>query len=261
MTDSYLDPFSLNQPIKLLSVVVAAYNEESTIANTMAQLRRILDSLDCATEVIVVESNSTDQTRNILESVKDDLRLKLLFQDSPKGKGSAVRLGLSKISGDVFLIYDADDEYDPGDIPKLLIPISSGRTSFVLGTRHEKGKAMRTMHDHTIRPILMNFAHVFFTGLLNIFFRVKLTDPFTMYKIFRSEVFLDVDLVSNRFDFDWELVAKSIRRGAKPVEIPVTYNSRSFSEGKKVRFIRDPITWIVALVRFRFCKLQTSKVN
>ena len=256
MPDSYLDPFSLNQPIKLLSVVVAAYNEESTIANTMTRLRRVLDSLDCATEILVVESNSTDQTRKILKSLEDNLRLKLFFQDSPKGKGSAVRLGLTKISGDVFLIYDADDEYNPGDIPKLLIPISSGRTSFVLGTRHEKGKAMRTMHDHTIRPILMNFAHVFFTGLLNIFFRVKLTDPFTMYKIFRSEVFLGVELVSDRFDFDWELVAKAIRRGAKPVEIPVTYKSRSFSEGKKVRFIRDPLTWIVALIRFRFCKIR-----
>ena len=258
MNDNDSDLFSLKQPIKLLSVVVAAYNEESTIANTMTRLRQVLDSLDCETEIIVVESNSSDQTRNILKSIKGNQRLNLFFQDSPKGKGSAVRLGLSKISGDVFLIYDADDEYDPGDIPKLLIPISSGRTSFVLGTRHEKGKAMRTMHDHTIRPILMNFAHVFFTGLLNIFFRVKLTDPFTMYKIFRSEVFLDVDLVSNRFDFDWELVAKAIRRGAKPIEIQVTYNSRSFSEGKKVRFLRDPLTWIVALIRFRFCKIKIS---
>jgi len=261
VTDSYLDPFRLNQPIKLLSVVVAAYNEESAISNTMTQLRRVLDSLDCATEILVVESNSTDQTRIILKSLEDDLRLNLFFQDSPKGKGSAVRLGLSKISGDVFLIYDADDEYNPEDIPKLLIPISSGRTSFVLGTRHEKGKAMRTMHDHTLRPILMNLAHIFFTGLINLFFRVKLTDPFTMYKVFRADVFRDVELVSNRFDFDWELVAKAIRRGAKPVEIPVTYNSRSFSEGKKVRFIRDPLTWIVALIRFRFCKIKISSLR
>jgi hypothetical protein len=105
----------------------------------------------------------------------------------------------------------------------------------------------------------MNAAHKFFTYLINIFFRVNLTDPFTMYKIFRKEVFEGVTLVSDRFDLDWELVAKAIRRGASPIEIPVFYDSRSFAEGKKVRFFRDPISWIIALFKFRFCSLK--KVN
>jgi glycosyltransferase involved in cell wall biosynthesis len=249
------DPFALNQSIKLLSVIVAVYNEENTIAETMHELRKVLDSLPFANEILVVESNSKDNTRKILSSISEKLKLTLFFQENPEGKGSAVRLGMRKMSGDVFLIYDGDAEYDPEDIPKLLIPISNGTTSFVLGTRHEKGKAMRKMHDHRIRPFLMNLAHKFFTYLLNIFFGVKLTDPFTMYKVFRTGVFNNVELVSNRFDFDWELVAKAIRRGACPLEIPVTYNSRSFSEGKKVRFFRDPMTWLVALLRFRFCRI------
>jgi glycosyltransferase involved in cell wall biosynthesis len=251
-----VDSFALNQPIKLLSVIVAAYNEADTISQTLTRLHGILETLNCSFEIIVVESNSKDKTREILRHTEKELNLKLVFQDHPQGKGSAIRLGMDQMSGDVFLIYDADAEYDPADIPKLLVPIENGATSFVLGTRHEKGRSMRVMDEHRIRPALMNLAHKFLAGLINITFFVRLTDPFTMYKIFRSEVFSDVKLVSNRFDFDWELVCKAIRLGCNPVEIPVQYKSRSFSEGKKIRFLRDPLTWIVALVKFRIVRIR-----
>lgn len=250
-----VDSFALERPIKLLSVIIAAYNEASTIAQTLVRLRDVLETLNYSFEIIVVESNSTDKSREILQGIEHQLNLKLVFQDHPQGKGSAIRLGMRQMSGDVFLIYDADAEYDPADIPKLLEPIESGATSFVLGTRHEKGRSMRVMDHHRIRPALMNLAHRFFTGLINVTFFVKLTDPFTMYKIFRSEVFSGVELVSNRFDFDWELVCKAIRLGCVPLEIPVLYKSRSFSEGKKVRFFKDPLTWLIALVKFRFSKI------
>ncbi len=259
MNKKDVDPFALNQSIKLLSVVVAAYNEADTVAQTLRNLHVVLDELSCSFEIIVVESNSSDNTRLILKQIEHELNLNLILQERPRGKGSAVRLGLSHISGDVFLIYDADAEYSPADIPQLLVPIANGTTSFVLGTRHEKGQSMRVMDNHRIRPALMNFAHTFFTSLINVIFFVKLTDPFTMYKVFRSEVFVGVELVSNRFDLDWELVCKAIRLGCRPVEIPVFYKSRSFSEGKKVRFFRDPLTWVVALVRFRFTKISMNK--
>jgi glycosyltransferase involved in cell wall biosynthesis len=252
------DSFALKQPIKLLSVIVAAYNEAETVAQTLRNLHVVLDELSCPSEIIVVESNSKDDTRLILKEIEHELNLKLVLQDNPKGKGSAIRFGISQMSGDVFLIYDADAEYNPEDIPKLLVPIENGTTSFVLGTRHEKGRSMRVMDNHRIRPALMNFAHTFFTNLINVTFFVKLTDPFTMYKIFRSEVFVGIELVSNRFDFDWELVCKAIRLGCRPVEIPVFYKSRSFSEGKKVRFFRDPLTWLIALCRFRFTKISKN---
>lgn len=250
-----MDSFALNQPIKFLSVIVAAYNEAGTVAQAMEELSQVLNGLSCSSEIIVVESNSTDDTREILMGIQNHLKIKLVFQDHAQGKGSAVRLGMSQMRGDAFLIYDADSEYEPKDIPKLLTPIENGSTSFVLGTRHEKGKSMRVMDAHRIRPAIMNLAHTFFTGLINISFRTKLTDPFTMYKIFRSEVFSGIELVSDRFDLDWELVCKAIRLGCIPVEIPVYYKSRSFSEGKKVRFFRDPVNWLVALVRFRFSRI------
>jgi glycosyltransferase involved in cell wall biosynthesis len=253
-----MDKFASKQPIKKLSILIAAYNEVTTIVPAIEALMPILSSMKCEFEVIVVESNSTDGTRDLLQRNIQNLGISLLLEESPKGKGSAIRLAMAIMSGDVFLIYDADAEYLASDIPKLLRPIENGDTSFVLGTRHEKGRAMRVMEEHRIRPTLMNLAHRFFTGLINICFFVKLTDPFTMYKVFRADVFKDVELVSNRFDFDWELVCKAIRLGCSPIELPVFYKSRSFSEGKKVRFIRDPLTWSVALVRFRLGKIRKA---
>jgi glycosyltransferase involved in cell wall biosynthesis len=247
-----MDKFALKQPINKLSVLIAAYNEVTTIVPAIEALMPVLRSLKCEFEVIVVESNSTDGTRELLQKNTQNFGINLFMQESPKGKGSAIRLAMENMSGDVFLIYDADTEYSASDIPKLLEPIESGLTSFVLGTRHEKGRAMRVMDEHRFTPALMNLAHRFFTTVINFSFFVRLTDPFTMYKIFRSEVFKDIELVSNRFDFDWELVCKAIRLGCTPIELPVFYKSRSFSEGKKVRFIRDPLTWIIALIKFRF---------
>jgi hypothetical protein len=101
----------------------------------------------------------------------------------------------------------------------------------------------------------MNFGHWFFTTLLNVCYLVRLRDPFTMYKIFRRDCIHGLPFECNRFDFDWEIVIKLIRRGYVPVEIPVNYRSRSFKEGKKVSVIRDPLTWLRALVRFRFVHL------
>ena len=245
-----MDKFASKQPINKLSILIAAYNEVATITIAIESLVPVLSLLKCEYEIIVVESNSTDGTRELLQKNAPKLGINLLLEESPKGKGSAIRLAMASMSGDVFLIYDADVEYLASDIPKLLKPIENGDTSFVLGTRHEKGRAMRVMDNHRIRPALMNVAHQFFTTLINFRFFVRLTDPFTMYKIFRSEVFYGVDLVSNRFDFDWELVCKALRLGSIPVEIPVSYKSRSFSEGKKVRLIRDPISWINAFIKF-----------
>ena len=251
-----MDKFASKQPISRLSILIAAYNEVTTIIPAIEALVQVMRSLKCESEVIVIESNSTDGTRELLQRNIQNLGIKLILETSPKGKGSAIRLGIAHMSGDVFLIYDADAEYLASDIPKLLGPIENGDTSFVLGTRHEKGRAMRVMNEHRIRPAIMNLAHRFFTTLINISFFVRLTDPFTMYKVFRTDVFTGIELVSNRFDFDWELVCKAIRLGSVPVELPVFYKSRSFSEGKKVRFILDPLTWFVALIRFRFGRIK-----
>jgi hypothetical protein len=102
---------------------------------------------------------------------------------------------------------------------------------------------------------VLNMAHWFFTLSINVSLWIWLRDPFTMYKVFRRECIEGLPLEANRFDFDWELLIKLIRRGHRPVEIPVSYVSRSFKEGKKIAFFRDPLTWMWALAKYRFSDL------
>jgi hypothetical protein len=105
---------------------------------------------------------------------------------------------------------------------------------------------------------VVNSAHWVFLALFNFTYRTHLRDPFTMYKVFRSECIDGVEFVADRFDFDWELVAKLVRLGYDPLEIPIQYTARNFGDGKKVRFFRDPPTWIWACLRFRFSKLPNQ---
>ncbi len=153
------------------------------------------------------------------------------------------------------LIQDGDLEYSVDDYAVLLDPIISGTADFVLGSRHEPGRPMREFEGARRTSALLNVAHWTFASLFNVLYQTNLRDPFTMYKVFRTDCIDGLDFVADRFDFDFELVAKLVRRGYMPIEIPIHYESRGFDEGKKVRMIRDPLTWIVALVRFRFSSL------
>ena len=130
-----------------------------------------------------------------------------------------------------------------------------GDVDFTLGCRHVPGEPMRVMDEMRKVATVVNAAHWVFTWLFNVTYGTRLRDPFTMYKVFRTECIEGVEFVADRFDFDWELAAKLVRLGYAPIEIPVAYNARSFHGGKKVRFFRDPPTWIAACLRFRFCSL------
>jgi glycosyltransferase involved in cell wall biosynthesis len=246
--------------VEMLSVVMPVYNEAATIGDVIDQVLKLdLDGRDV--ELIVVESNSTDGTREIVEQYADRHEVLAIFEERPRGKGAAVRTGLAVATGDVVLIQDGDLEYSVDDYPDLLEPIEAGRASFVLGSRHVRGRPMRLFEESRATSTILNAAHWMFTGLFDLFYLVRLRDPFTMYKVFRRECIEGLELVSNRFDFDWELVAKLIRRGHVPVEVPVTYVSRDFSSGKKVRLLRDPATWLVALVRFRFTRVSPQPAS
>ena len=220
-----------------------AYNEVRTVREAIDRVLS-LDISDVDIRLIIVESNSTDGTREIVVEAGTDPRAVVVLEDRPSGKGLAVRKGLAIAQGDLVLIQDADLEYDVADYPALLAPLIDGRADFVIGSRYVPGAAMREFVDRPRLARLMNIAHRGFTGLFNIAFRTALEDPFTMYKVFRRECILGMTFRAQRFDFDWELVAKIVRRGYMPLEIPVNYRSRTYDEGKKVRFFRDPITWV-----------------
>jgi len=207
--------------------------------------------------VIIVESNSTDGSRAVVETFRGRERVRIILQERPRGKGHAVRAGLAEATGDVILIQDADLEYDLNDYEVLLAPIAAGRQAFVLGSRHGQGGwAIRKFSDQPVRALILNTAHWFFTFCINGSLLIWLKDPFTMYKVFRRDCISGLTFESNRFDFDWELLIKLVRRGYKPIEIPISYTSRSFEQGKKITMIRDPLTWIWALLKYRFCRLQ-----
>jgi glycosyltransferase involved in cell wall biosynthesis len=248
------NPVVRAEPIAVLSVVMPVFNEALTAGDVIDQVLK-LDLGERAVELVIVESNSTDGTRDVVLEYAGRSGVRLILQDEPRGKGFAVRAGLRAATGDVVLIQDGDLEYSVDDYPDLLVPIEAGRAAFVLGSRHIRGRPMRHFEESRATSTVLNVAHWVFTMLFDSFYFVRLRDPFTMYKVFRRECIDDLDLVSDRFDFDWEIVAKLIRRGHVPVEVPVSYESRDFKSGKKVRMFRDPLTWLVALVRFRFVRI------
>ncbi len=249
------------RPGPMLSVIVPAYNEAKTFGELMeALLRKKLPGLPV--EIIVVESNSTDGTREIALKYKNHPEVKLIFEDEPRGKGHAVRAGLKAASGDYVLIQDADLEYDLEDYDALLEPLIAGRNAFVLGSRHG-GHNVLKMRQFTGQhglSLFFNIGHWFFATLINVLFFQRLRDPFTMFKIFRRDCLYALEFRCNRFDFDYELLIKLIRKGYHPIELPVNYRSRSFKEGKKVRMFRDPLTWLVAIARLRFVKIDPMKL-
>ena len=254
----HADPTARSQPVTLLSVVMAVYNEADTVADVVEQVLK-LNLGDRRLELIIIESNSSDGTRRIVESFERRPGVRVIYEDRPRGKGFAVRAGLTAARGDVILVQDGDLEYSVDDYPALLQPIEAGETSFVLGSRHVPGRPIRHFAEARWTSFVLNTAHWCFTALFDLTYGVRLRDPFTMYKVFRRECIDGVVFTSDRFDFDWELVAKLIRCGHRPLEVPVAYTSRDFKSGKKVRMWRDPLTWVVACFKFRFTPIVRAQ--
>lgn len=243
------------RPQPVLSIIVPAYNEGKTIRAVLDRLiGKRLEGLD--KEIIVVESNSTDGTREAVTAFRGVPGVQVILADRPRGKGHAVRQGLACATGDFVLIQDADDEYDINDYDALLDPLRRFRRAFVLGTRHKGHWRIRNFGASGSVTAYMNLGHIFLTEFFNLLYGQSLSDPWTMYKVFRRDCLHRVQFECNRFDFDVELVAKLVRRGFSPLEIPVHYHSRTFSQGKKIRVLRDPITWIWACVKYRFASLD-----
>jgi glycosyltransferase involved in cell wall biosynthesis len=238
----------------VLSLVVPVYNEAQTVGVLLDRLVA-MDIPGIGVEIVVVESNSSDGTRAIVLGYAEHPRVHIVLQDAPRGKGNAVREGLAHVTGDIIGIQDGDLEYRLEDYPRLLAPILDGTADLVLGSRHVPGQPLRTLGSRRLQSKVVNSAHWAFTLIFDAVYGVRLRDPFTMFKVFRAECIQGMELVSDRFDFDWELLGKLIRRGYKPLEVSVSYTSRSFESGKKVRFFRDPPTWLVACARFRVSRI------
>ncbi len=237
----------------MLSIIMPVFNESKTFADTFEHVYAAhVPGVD--REIVIVESNSTDGSRDLVRKVEGREGVVVLYEENPQGKGHAVRAGIEASKGDYILIQDADSEYDVGDYDIVLGPLIEHHATFVLGSRHLGGRTwkIRSFANQKLLSYVMNIAHESFTALANALYLTEMRDPTTMYKVFRRDAYEGIRFTRDRFDFDWELVCKLVRRGHVPVEVPVNYRSRSYAEGKKVRFLQDPLTWLETIVASRF---------
>ena len=242
---------------KVLTIVIPVYNEKRYFLKIMKEVMKA-NTWGMRKQIIIVESNSTDGTREIVKKFvleqKKNFDIELILEDKPQGKGHAVKAAFKKIRGDIVLVQDADLEYKPSEYEDLLKPILDGKCDFVLGSRSlgKKHWEIRDFEGNRFYSGLLNFGGLFFTGIFNILYNVKLTDPATMFKVFKYKCMKGITWKSDWFELDWEIIAKFIRNGHIPIEVPVSYNSRSTKEGKKIRFFRDGPRVFWAILKYRF---------
>ncbi len=222
-----------------LSVVMAAYNERATIDEI---IRRVL-AVPLHIELIVVDDCSTDGTRERLQALQRELGFTLLEQAKNGGKGAAIRRGFGHVTGDIVVIQDADLEYSPEEYPELIELICSGRADVVYGSRF--------LGRHRVFLFVHYLGNRLLTLLTNVLYNTMLTDMETCFKAMRVDVVRSMTLRSNRFGIEPELTAKIFKRGYRVYEIPITYDGRGYTDGKKITW-RDGIAAIWTLVKFRF---------
>jgi glycosyltransferase involved in cell wall biosynthesis len=223
----------------LLSVVMPAYNERDTIDEI---IRRVL-AVPVRLELIVVDDCSTDGTRDQLQALQRELGFTLILQAANGGKGAALRTGFAKVSGEIVIIQDADLEYSPEEYPSLIELICTGRADVVYGSRF--------LGRHRVFLFTHYAGNRVLTLLTNVLYNTMLTDMETCFKVMRAEVLQSMTLRSNRFGIEPELTAKIFKRGYRVYEIPITYDGRGYSEGKKITW-RDGVVAIWTLLKYRF---------
>ncbi len=223
-----------------LSVIIPCYNE----VNTVAEIIRRVRAVNLAHEIIVVDDGSTDGTRDVLAQIDPGDDLKIIYHPHNMGKGAAVRTGFQNATGDVFLIQDADLEYDPREYPILLRPIEEGIAKVVYGSRFLGGPRKAMFFWNMVANRTLTF-------ITNLLYNAILSDMETCYKVFRAEVIRDIPLRSRRFDFEPEVTAKILKRGYRIYEVPISYNGREWYEGKKISW-KDGVIALWTLLRYRF---------
>jgi len=226
----------------LLSVVIPVFNERQTLRQLVERVRA---SPIARKEIVVVDDASTDGTREILATEIAPLAEKLLYHPENRGKGAAMRTGIAATSGDIVVVQDADLEYDPAEYPKLVEPILKRGADVVYGSRFQGGDS------HRVLLFWHMVANRGLTLLSNAITNLNLSDMETGAKVFRGEVIRAIDLREPRWGFDPEVTVKLARKGCVFYEVGVSYNGRTYEEGKKIR-ATDGIRVLYSLLRYGF---------
>lgn len=221
-----------------LSIIIPVYNEEKAVLQLIDKVKAV----GLGKEIIIVNDGSTDGTKEILNRISDE-NVKIIHHSQNLGKGAAIRTALSYISGDIVIIQDADLEYDPNDYHKLIAPILNGEAEVVYGSRI-LSKSKRSYLRYYWGGKLL-------TLLTNILYSTKLTDQPTGYKVFKTDVLKKIRLTCNGFDFCSEVTAKIAKRGYKIKEVPISYNPRTFQQGKKLTW-KGGVRSVWTLLRIKF---------
>jgi glycosyltransferase involved in cell wall biosynthesis len=223
----------------VLSVIVPAYNESGTIEAMARRLRE----LPLALEIIAIDDASTDGTGAVLDRLaQGGLVDRVVHHPVNRGKGAALRSGIAAATGDVIVVQDADLEYDPADLLALLKPIRAGRADAVYGSRFQGGPHRVLFFWHMV-------GNQFLTFLSNMFTNLNLTDMESCYKMVRADLMKRLPLTSNRFGFEVEITARLAQAKARIWEMPISYDGRTYAEGKKISW-RDGLAAVFHIVRY-----------
>lgn len=225
-----------------LSVIICCYNERATIHDVIQRTQAVNLGAGWDREILVVDNFSTDGTREILQEI-DDPEIMVFFHERNKGKGASIRTGIANMSGDYMFIQDADTEYAPADQALFCRKATETGAAAVFGSRVLGGE-IKSRYRRTL------FGNRLVTWIANAFFGGRLTDVATASKMVRGDVIQSLNLTSAGFDLDFELPAKLMLAGHEIVEIPISYNPRTYEEGKKIGF-RDAIAAVMVMLRVR----------
>jgi glycosyltransferase involved in cell wall biosynthesis len=225
-----------------LSVIIPCYNEVTTVEKVLNRVQAV----GLANEIVIVDDGSTDGTREVLAKIEAENRpgVRIIYREANGGKGAALVTGFHAATGEIFLIQDADLEYDPREYPVLLRPLHEGVSKVVYGSRFLGGPRKA-----------MNFwnmvANKILTLTTNILYNAILSDMETCYKVFQADVVRNMTIHARGFEFEPEFTAKVLKQGIRIYEVPISYNGREWSEGKKIKWYDAPLAmWI--LLKYRF---------
>ena len=225
-----------------ISVIIPCFNEHKTINTILDKLKNLSNF---SKEIIIVDDFSNDGTKEILQKIENSDEIRTIFNEKNFGKGYCIKKGIEEASGDIIIIQDADLEYDPTDIPKLINPIKNGAADVVYGSRFTGSDEKRVLfYWHSL-------GNKFLTTLSNMFSNLNLTDMECCYKAFKKEIIKEINLKENRFGFEPEVTAKISKKDIKIFEVGIKYFGRKYSEGKKITWI-DGFRAIYCIIFYSF---------
>lgn len=223
-----------------LSIIIPVYNEENTLSELLDKVLKV----EIDKEIIIVDDGSHDRTKQILKTIKDD-RVRIVTHTKNLGKGKAIITGIENCAGEFVLIQDADLEYEPADYLKLQDAILKNKADAVYGSRFLSKKRCTAFWHYLV--------NLFLTQLTNLLYGTNLTDMETCYKLIKRDVAKGLNLCSLGFEIEAEITIKLAKKNYRICEVPISYHSRSYHSGKKIKWI-DAVKTIVTIIKYKFKK-------